>query len=73
MVASLDSSTENLTVKTKNKKLWSWFVVCNHETFQFTCMPIIFNCPRLQYFVIEGEREIREIGSEDFILVNVDW
>ena len=70
MVASLDSSTENLTEGTKSNDPGS------ERTRHFelrTSMPVIFDCPRLKNFVVEGEREIGVIGSKDVILVNVDW
>ena len=71
MVASLDSSTENLTKSTK-----SYDTGCSGRTRHFelrTSMPVIFDCPRLKNFVVEGEREIGVIGSKDVILVDVDW
>ena len=70
MVASLDSSTENLTEGTKNYDPGS----AHTRHFELrTSMPVIFDCPRLKYFVVEGEREIGVIGSKDVILVDVDW
>ena len=37
-----------------------------------TCVPVIFNRPRLLYFVVKREGEVREIGSKDVISVYVD-